>query len=628
MLFRLIEEMPVGIIIHNANREIIKANKIAASQYSYMNAEEMTGKIFPEPVAHEDGRFNAKLAGGNFTPDQFIVIKKEVGEMVLFRNSIPVVFVGEAATMEILIDVTLLESARQQEVKANVAKSEFLARMSYEIRTPLNGIIGMTDILNKFDLHPEVSEMIGLLRRSTEVLLNIVNDILDFSRIESGKMILDEVPFNIREEINYCSDLAKTKLQGDVRFVTTVSDDVPESVIGDPFRLRQILSNLLAHSTRGTSDGEIQLKCFLKSKKEELVVIKFELQDTGRSYDKSSLKKIFGDFIQIETKSARNSDESSFGIILAKDLIELMGGKLSAESPSGLSGDKGTKINFTINAYSNDRVIKSLPLSEVTSFEGIKALVITSNQNRDEETLGFLHKAGLKVTITTFTKLTVNQIRANLNYPDEKYNLIMIFDDEELNGFDVARAIWEKNLSDSFIIIMVSSKDKKGNYIKCVTLGVDHYIVKPFPSSELISTIHNCFPFIGNSAIVDIDDLRKDIRILIVEDNKMNQKVIGTMLKSLGYSFDFADDGYAGYLQARAKKYDLIFMDLIMPEMDGFESSTKIHKIDKSIRIVAFTADNLPETKRKAELSGINDFISKPVKIDDLKRIFTRYFRN
>ncbi|MCX6327254.1 MAG: response regulator [Bacteroidia bacterium] len=629
MLFKLIEEMPVGVIIHNKNREIIKANKVASSQYSYLTEAEMTGNIFPETTLPDDSDYFSKNLGSSFNPDRFVIIKKEIGEIVLYRSSIPVIFMGEEANMEILIDVTMLESARKQEAKANVAKSEFLARMSYEIRTPLNGIIGMTDVLNKYNLAEEVRDVVSLLHRSTEVLLTIINDILDFSKIESEKMILDEVPFNLREEINYCTDLAKTYIaQNDLNLVCTVSDNVPESIIGDPFRLRQVLTNLINHSVRNTEKGEIRLKCMLKSSNNGIITLGFELLDTGRSFDKPTLKKIFGDFVNIESKAVRTNDESGFGTILSKQLVELMGGELIAESPSGILGDQGTKVSFTILTYSNDRPIKDLSFEKIKTFEEIKTLVITGNQNRDEEILGALHKLGLEVSITTFQKSTVNQIRANRNYPNERYNLVIIFDDENFDGFDAARSIWENNLSGSFIMLMISTNDKKGNYLKCITMGIDQYLIKSFDISDLLNIIKNSFPFIEDkSSSVDIGGGRSDIKILIVEDNKMNQKVIGTMLKNLGYSFDLANDGHAGYLQAKIKKYDLIFMDLIMPEMDGFESSQKILEYDKSILIVAFTADNVPESKRKAELSGIKDFISKPVRMEDLKKLFAKYFK-
>jgi len=629
MLFKLIEEMPVGVIIHNRNREIIKANKVAADLYSFPEEAEMRGKIFPETSLPDMSDYFSKNLGGTFNPDQFVIIKKEIGEIVLYRNSIPVIFMGEEANLEILIDVTTLESARKQEAKANVAKSEFLARMSYEIRTPLNGIIGMTDILNKYDLAPEVKDIVILLRRSTEVLLSIINDILDFSKIETGKMILDESPFNFRKEIGYCTDLAKTYVaETGVVFTSFVDENVPESIIADPFRLRQILTNLISHSASNTEKGEIKLSCKQKKSKAGIIVLGFELLDTGRSFDKANLKKIFGDFINIDSKAVKSNDESGFGTILARQLVELMGGELTAESPSGLDGDKGTKIEFSIQAYSNDRITKNIGKEKINSFDRIKTLVITGALNKEEEILGLIHKLGLNVSVTTFQKSTVSQIKSNLSYPDSKYNLIIMTDNEDFNGFEAARAIWENHLSESVIILMISSNDQKGNYMNCITLGIDHYLVKPFDSSDLSAAIQNCFPFIETDSLsLDLKDIREDIKILIVEDNKMNQMVIGTMLKSLGYSCDFANDGYEGFQQAKKIHYDLIFMDLIMPEMNGFDSSRKILADDKSTLIVAFTADNMPDARRKAELSGIKEFIAKPVRIEDLKKLIVKYFR-
>jgi CheY-like chemotaxis protein len=177
--------------------------------------------------------------------------------------------------------------------------------------------------------------------------------------------------------------------------------------------------------------------------------------------------------------------------------------------------------------------------------------------------------------------------------------------------------------------MIMSSNDKKGNLVRCYSYGIDHYLVKPYDIKELYEAIKSSFPHIERGIPADErETVRKDIKILVVEDNKMNQKVIGTMLKSLGYSFDFADDGFAGLIQAKTRRYDVIFMDLIMPQMDGFESARRILEHDSTQLIVAFTADNMPESKRKAELSGIRDFIPKPVRIEDLKRFFSGYFNN
>jgi CheY-like chemotaxis protein len=275
----------------------------------------------------------------------------------------------------------------------------------------------------------------------------------------------------------------------------------------------------------------------------------------------------------------------------------------------------------------NEKPHKDLPFENIVTFGQIKTLAITGTQARDEEILGSLHKLGLALTVTSYQKSTINQIKANLNHSENRYSLVVILDDKEFNGFDAVRDLWENKLSAGFIIIVISSNDVKGNLLKCITLGIDHYIVKPYEIKELYDIVRASFPQTDKIAPeTEKEKTRKDLRILIVEDNKMNQKVIGTMLKSLGYSFDFADDGFAGLIQAKTRRYDVIFMDLIMPGMDGFESARKILEYDNTLLIVAFTADNMADSKRKAELSGIREFIPKPVRIDDLKKFFSRYF--
>jgi signal transduction histidine kinase/CheY-like chemotaxis protein len=628
MLIRLIEEMPVGVIIHNRNREILKSNKAAADLYSYSNESEMLGKIFPETSLPDDSDYFSKYLGGSFQPDQFVIIKKEIGEIVLYRSSISVKFAGEDATLEILIDITMLESARKQEAKANVAKSEFLARMSYEIRTPLNGIIGMSDVLSRFELNSEVKDVVSLLRRSTEVLLSIINDILDFSKIESGKMILDEVPFNIREEINYSIDLARTNTnEKDQLLSCEIDDKVPESIIGDPFRLRQILTNLINYSLKNTEKGEIRLTCRTHEKKDGIIILKFQIQDNGKIISKSDLKKTFGDFLGADSLSARTNDEPGFGTIIARQLVELMGGELTADSITGNSGNSVNRVTFTLKTYSNERAQKVLDISSITSFDQIKTLIISGSQNRDEDLMTAIHKLGLSSSVTTFQRSTVGQVKTNLSFSAEKYQMIIITDDEDFDGFEAARAFWENKLSQNFIMIMVSNNDKKGNYLRCITMGIDHYLVKPFDPGELFNTIQSSFTYVESSSeSTGTDELKKNIQILVVEDNKMNQKIIAKMLGIMGYSIELAEDGYEGYLKAKSKKFDIIFMDLVMPEMDGFESARRILEHDKLYIIVAFTADNMPDTRRKAELSGIKEFISKPVRLEDLKKLFAKYF--
>jgi CheY-like chemotaxis protein len=306
-----------------------------------------------------------------------------------------------------------------------------------------------------------------------------------------------------------------------------------------------------------------------------------------------------------------------------------MGGELKAECPSGLPGGTGTKVTFAVNTYSNDRIMKETDIESVKKFEDIRTLIISGSQHRDEEILGMVHKLGLSVSVTTFTRTTVNQVKANISYADDRYKLIIILGDNELNGFDVAQQLWENELTDKFLIFLINSSAERGDLHRSVSMGIDQCLAKPVGYETLASAIRSGFPFLEVPVEpADISSVRKDLNILVVEDNKMNQKVLQNMLTSLGFSCDIAEDGYEGVLKARERQYDLIFMDLVLPEIDGYEAARKIVAEDKKAVIVAFTADNMPESRKKAELSGIVDYMAKPVRIEALVNLLSSHFKS
>ncbi len=627
-LFRLMDEMPTGIVIRKNDGMVLKANRIAAGFYSFRDENEMKGKILKKSSSFDSYNYFSKNLGTSVETENFVVVNKGGTGKILYRSTIPVVFMGEIAEMEFLTDVSLLESARLNEASANAAKSDFLAMISYELRTPLNNIVGLTDLLENSDLGEDSKNIVNHLRRSAEVLLSIIKDILDFRKIEAGKMNLEEIPFDLRDEIESCIGHIKTLIEGNkLQIRASVDENVPRNIIGDRLRLRQVLINLLSYSVGNTGEGIIHLKCRLRDNNDGIVTLGFELLDTGKPIDNDSLKRFSGGLKNFESLAAGNVDNIIFGAVIAHHLIEMMGGELIITSPSGMSGDKGTKLAFSIVTYANERQIKKPEFPKIKTFNKIKALVITGNNYRDEFLLGELHKLGISVTVTTFQKSTVSQIKANIDFPQNRYSLIIILNDDQFDGFEVAEEFLKNQLSMKFTMMMVSSSDKKGNFLRCIRLGVDHYLAKPFTMNEITDALRKSFTYIGKTDEKIVDhDLDTGIKILIIEDNKMNQKVIGSMLGSLGFSYDIAGDGHEGYINARTRKYDLIFMDLIMPGMDGFESAQKIIDYDKSSFIVAFIADNMPESKRKAELSGIKEFITKPVKAEDLRYLMAKYF--
>ncbi len=627
---RLIEQMPVGVVIMNPNKEIIKANETVSRLFSYKDASEMEGKLMPENIHSGEGLFFAENLGAGYEPNQFMVIKKGGVDIVIFRKEIPVVFNGEEATMVVLIDVTLLEVARKQEARANEAKSEFLARMSHEIRTPLNGIIGMADILVGIEQTPKVKEIVNLIKNSSDLLLTIINDLLDFSRIEAGKLMLDEIPFDVRKEIEYCLNVASTTKPPEVEFLTDVDKVVPETLIGDPFRLRQVISSLLTISIDHTREGKIKLGCSIEQSGQGTMFLKFDLRDTGCGYSSTAFKKMFGDYIQAEGKSVVDYDGKGLTGVIAKQLIEMMGGDLIPSTPSGISKDpdcQGARFVFTVKVYSNKRLEKKSGADDIKSFEEIKTLVISGGRQRDEELLGSLHKIGLSTYVTSWQKQTINLIKSNLEQEEERYRFLIILDTEDFDGFQVAKEIWENDLFREVIMLMLSSNDQRGNYSRCIHYGIDDYLVKPFHISELFNILQERFPNIEPHLDYDLDGtLTKDLNILVVEDNMINQKVASTIFRSLGYEADLASNGEEAIDMVEDKNYDIIFMDLIMPVIDGFEASRSILAKNKDILIVALTADSTAESIKKAELSGMQGFVPKPVTQQDIRKVLLSHF--
>ena len=628
---KLINQMPVGVIIMNESKEILKANETVATLFSYDSVKDMEGKLMPESNQSSEGLFFAENPGSGYDTSQFMVVKKDEGDIVIYRKEIPVVFSGMDCIMVVLIDVTLLEVARKQEARANEAKSEFLARMSHEIRTPLNGIIGMADILTRMEQEKEVLDIIKLIKNSSDLLMGIINDLLDFSRIEAGRLMLDEIPFNIREEIDYCINIASSFKSRNVKVEVNIEPDIPESLIGDPFRLRQIITNILTLSFDHTQRGEVRINCRLDRTDEGLQHLKFDILDTGKGYTNMALKKIFGDYIQAERKSLDSSSvEKGLIGVITRQLIEMMGGELKPSTPSGLSDDPelaGARFVFDVKVYSNERLKKKAGAEDVKNYSDIKTLVVSGERQRDEELMSSLHKIGLKPYITSWQKQTPSLIKSNLENADERYKFLVIVDSQDFDGFEVAKKIWEDKLFGEMIILMISSNDQRGNYSRCVQFGIDDYLVKPFHISELFDIIQNRFPNIE----IEMDDfqnmtLKKDLNVLVAEDNLINQKVALTIFRSIGYEADIAINGEEAIKMAGEKKYDIIFMDLIMPLIDGFEAAREIIKNDNNTLVVALTADSTSESIKKAELSGMKDFISKPVKQEEIKKVLLKYF--
>ncbi|MEA3462059.1 MAG: response regulator, partial [Bacteroidota bacterium] len=559
--------------------------------------------------------------------------EKDGMETVIYRSEKAAHIGGEELKLIALIDVSPLERSRKGEVAANKAKSDFLAAMSHEIRTPMNGILGMANSLLEQKTGKELQGKIEVIKKSAELLMTIMNDILDFSKIEAGRMMLEEIPFNLADELELVGELFKPlaeekglKLHIDIRH------DVPNKLIGDPFRLRQVISNLVSNSVKFTKKGKIVIGATLMESFRSHVNILFTVEDTGIGIPRDRIKEIFGTYTQARGSVQRKFGGTGLGTAIAKQLVELMHGEIWVESPSAIQIEDdypGSKFSFTIEAYSNERIPKTFDFSGISRLSDINALILTKESDPESNSMvRMLEKFGLNVITKIYHDSTVDSVIHHLQVKWEAYQMIVLVDKNELDGFALAMGMKRSNLIDHFPVLLVSSNDKTGNYKTCRKLGIDYYLIEPFETKEVTDILDENYPGIEDRKVLEpmINALPEELSILLAEDNLINQKVAQSIFKNIGYEIEIAKNGAEAVELVEKQKFDVLFMDLLMPEMDGFQATEEIRAAGHKLPIVALSADETDETRKAAFEAGMNDYLMKPTRVESIKHLLIKLF--
>jgi signal transduction histidine kinase/DNA-binding response OmpR family regulator len=628
----ILESLPVGIILLDKNRVVKSINKTALKIFALENETDLLNKTLSEQFLIARNFQDSDSFAYTDNLNQYIYYDDNDNEIIIYKKDVLYHTESEELSLEAFIDITPIENARKREIAANKAKSEFLAKMSHEIRTPLNGIIGMGDALGGTNLNDKQADAVHIIKKSADLLLSIINDILDFSKIEAGKMVIEETPFNLREEIESTVSLFKPRAdEKGIDLITKISKNVPDQLIGDPFRLRQVISNLIGNSIKFTFEGKIQVSIDLVKSKTGRVNIQFDIEDTGIGIPHEKLKEIFTSFSQADGSTTRKFGGTGLGTTISKQLVELMGGKIWVESPSSISTDPqytGSRFSFTIEVYSNEKISKDVDFSSLTDYNQINVLIVNNNPKEDKV---LLHT--FKSFETNNVELTpdvdiVGRLERSMKGEDKRFHLLVINDCAEFDGIGFARKIHEKGLSSRLLIVIVSSNDQPGNYVKCKMHGVDYYLIKPYEASEVYEVLIENFTSlkVTDKELPELNKLKKNIKILVAEDNIINQKVAQTIFKNLGYEIVLAQNGKDCVKKVSENKYDIIFMDIMMPEQDGLEATAEIRSLGFKLPIVAMTANAREEDKMKAIDSGMNHYLAKPVRIEEIKEVLIKYF--
>ncbi len=622
-LRKILYYAPVGIVLVDSENKIKLVNRTALEIFEYENEDMLIDQVAHESVLFEKKRTITKSDITESTR-KYIFNDTTQNKQVILNEKIPFYNQNNKYQIIIFMELTPLELQPTAQEKNHSAQTKFIANISHELRTPLNAIIGMTDmILASESIIETDKDMLKIVKRSTDTLLALINDILDFSKIEAGKLEVESIPVNLEKEIKQSlTDFTNLAKERNIELKWSTEIQLPDNFLTDPLRFRQILNNLLGNAIKFTPAGKVQLHISETKILNGTPALQFKISDTGIGIRKEKLKLIFNAFSQEDGSTTRKFGGTGLGTSISKNLVKLMGGEIWANSPSAISTNPdypGSEFIFTI-PHNNIQKAKNLDYSYILSYTQIHALIITDDALYVQNIIKNLLALGIGYKIMAPSQETIQMLSKQNNT-----QIIIIDQRPDFNGIDFLQELYSNELHKNYLILLQSSDYESMNNNLSKKLGADAYLRKPVNLNTLQSLLIKHFKSVKNPINTVGKIVPNDIRILVAEDNLFNQKVAQNLFKKIGYDIDLANNGKEAIQKFKENKYHIIFMDLLMPELDGFDATKELKCYDESCPIIAMTANNDDTQRQLAFKAGMDDFIVKPAQKDEITRMIIKY---